>query len=378
MQRPFAAAMSADVDPGGAVGEVIGAVLEQLGGVSPDLGIVFVAGEHVEHLADIVQAVAATVAPSTLVAASAVGVLGGSIEAETGPAVSLWAGRTGPVRSIRMEAFDRHTVMGVPDDLVAGETLLLVADPYSFPLDVVFEAVPDGVAVVGGAASAAAEPGGNRLWIDGVEHRNGAVGVVFPAGVVTPIVSQGCRPIGQPWVVTRSEGNLIHELAGQPAADRVQELIAGLSSEDRSAASRGLHIGVVADEQRENFDRGDFLIRGVMGIDKRTRALAIGDVVEVGQLVQFQVRDPASASVDLAELLRSSGDEGRLHGALVFTCNGRGTHLFPEPHHDAAAVAEVVDGGVAGMFCAGEFGPVAGRNALHGFTATIVGFRPIA
>lgn len=370
--RSFAAAMSASPDPGAAAGEVIGAVLEQLGGSTPDLAVLFVSGAHVASIGDIVAAVQAMVEPQALAAVTAVGVLGGAMEVENGPGISLWAGVTGPVRTVRMEAFDRSTILGVPDDLVAGSTLLLLADPFSFPVETFFDELIDGVQVVGGLASAGSEPGGNRLWLQGTEYRDGAIGVVFPPGIATAIVSQGCRPVGQPWVVTRAEQNLIHELAGRPAIERLQELIESFSSVDRLAAARGLHVGIVANDQSEQFTQGDFLIRGVLGIEQSTQAVAVGDRVDVGQVVQFQVRDPDSASVDLEAMLARHGST--VDGALVFTCNGRGTHLFPEPHHDAAMVAEAAEGGVAGMFCAGEVGPIGRRNALHGFTATVLAF----
>ncbi len=369
--------MSVDADPGSAAGEVIGSVLEQLGGAAPDLAVLFVAGSHTEHLTDLVSAVHATLDPGVALAVSAGGVLGGARESEHGPGLSLWAGVTGPVRPVRMEAFDRTTMLGVPDDLVDGETLMVLADPFSFPIDALFDLVPPGVAIAGGLASAAGEAGGNRLWIDGTEHRNGAIGVRFPPGIAVPVVSQGCRPIGEPWVVTRSDQHLIHELAGRPAAERLNELINSLSAGDRLAASQGLHIGLVANDHRDEFTQGDFLIRAVLGFEKSTNAVAIGDVVEIGQVVQFQVRDPASAGADLAEMMSLGTCEEAFDGALVFTCNGRGTHLFPEPHHDAELIDEFTDGGVAGMFCAGEFGPVGERNALHGFTATVLAFRQL-
>jgi small ligand-binding sensory domain FIST len=375
VERPFAAAMSVDPDPGSAAGGVIGAVLEQLGGAVPDLAVLFVSGSHLEHMADLVSAVHATVSPSTMLAVSAGGVLGGAIEVEKGPAVSLWAGSTGPVTPVRLEALDRSMILGVPADLIAGDTLLVLADPLSFPMEALFEVLPTGVSVVGGLSSAAGEPGGNRLWIDGVEHADGAVGVVFPSGVVTTIVSQGCRPIGAPWVVTNSDRHLVHELAGRPAIERLNELLTSLSLEDRLAARRGLHIGIVANEQTEEFTQGDFLIRAVMGVEQSSQALAVGANVEVGQVIQFHVRDPGSASDDLARML-SAEDRGS-GGALVFTCNGRGTHLFPEPHHDAAMVDELIRGGIAGMFCAGEIGPIGTHNAVHGFTATVLAFRQL-
>jgi small ligand-binding sensory domain FIST len=374
VRRSFAAGLSVAVDPVIAIAEAVGSVLEQLDGEVPDLAVLFVAGDHIAVMDDLVNVVAETLRPGCLVAVSAVGVVGGGEEVEVGPAVSLWAGRTGAVAPVRLESLDPRpdaVVLGIPEEIQPGSVLMVLADPFSFPVDQLLEQLPRGVAVVGGSASAATRPGENRLWLNRSEYRDGAVGVIFPPGVARPVVSQGCRPIGEPWVITAGEGNLVHELGGRPAVERLEEMIAGLSPEDRAAAARGLHIGVVANEQREQFEQGDFLVRGVLGIERTSRGVAVGDRVEVGKLVQFQVRDPASASADLVAVLSGAGT-GR--GALVFTCNGRGTNLFAEPNHDAEIVTEFVSGGVAGMFCAGEFGPIGTRNAVHGFTATVVTF----
>ena len=60
------------------------------------------------------------------------------------------------------------------------------------------------------------------------------------------------------------------------------------------------------------------------------------------------------------------------NGALVFTCNGRGSALFGAPDHDAAVIHEALGhAAVAGMFCAGEIGPIGGANFVHGFTASV-------
>ena len=117
------------------------------------------------------------------------------------------------------------------------------------------------------------------------------------------MVSQGCRPIGQPLIVTRSERNVIYELAGRPALERLLELVEALSPEERALASKGLHVGIVVDEHQATFDRGDFLVRGVLGADRDAGAVVVGDEVAVGATVQFHVRDAGTAAEDLAGLL---------------------------------------------------------------------------
>ena len=347
-------------------------------GNSPDVVAIFVTAPHTGTLEDIAAALQRLLEPRVMIGATAVAVLANGVEIEKGPAVAVWAAKLGDaVRSVRITADqteDGWAFDGL-DALDSARAVVLVGDPYTFPTEDFLAAVAEwrpGLAVVGGMASAARGPGGNRLIVDGVVTTHGAVGfVVGDAGEPDTLVSQGCRPIGQPYTVTRAERNMIYELGGQPALERLMATVDALSSDERALAAHGLHCGVVIDEHRVDFGAGDFLVRNVLGADRDNGAVAVGAVVPVGATVQFQVRDAASADADLRALLQGT----TASSALVFTCNGRGSHLFGEPDHDAALVSEAVRGGaVAGMFCAGEIGPVGGRNFLHGFTASVVLF----
>ena len=173
-------------------------------------------------------------------------------------------------------------------------------------------------------------------------------------------------------IVTRAERNIVYELAGKPALERVVDLAAAASPEDRALLQAGLHIGVVVDEAKDSFERGDFLVRAVLGADRSNGAMAIGQDVEVGTTIQFHVRDADSADEDLRAMLGAAGEAA---AGLVFSCTGRGTNLFGRPHHDAELVSEITGGRCAGMFCAGEIGPIGRRSFLHSFTASVALFR---
>jgi small ligand-binding sensory domain FIST len=174
--------------------------------------------------------------------------------------------------------------------------------------------------------------------------------------------------------VTRADRNIVYELAGQPAYQRLVEILRALPEHERELAQDGLHIGRVIDEHKLDFERGDFLIRNLIGADEQEGALAINDLVDVGAVLQFQVRDADAADDDLRALLTPHA--GAAEAALVFTCNGRGIRLFGEPDHDASLVAEYTGSrATAGMFCAGEIGPIGGQTFLHGFTASVALFR---
>ncbi|HEX7132642.1 MAG TPA: FIST N-terminal domain-containing protein [Iamia sp.] len=380
----FAAALSEHPSPPEAVGEVVGAVLDRVGS-APDLAVVFLSPALAGAAEDIAATIRATLQPGCLVGAAASTVIGGPHEAEDGPAIALWAGRTGPVLPVRITAHPTDggvRILGVPQ--AAGEggprTLVLLSDPFSLPLDALLATMADDLpdlTVVGGLASSARGPGGNRLVLDDEVHRDGAVGVLLPPGAeVVPVVSQGCRPVGDPMIVTEVDGPLLLELAGQPALDRLLASAASLAEDDRSIFEVGPQIGVVVDETKATFRTGDFLIRNVTGVDPDRRAVAVGTQVEVGTTVQFHVRDADSADEELRALMadlppaRPSAERG----ALLFTCNGRGSAFFGQPDHDAEIVATVVGPALAGMACAGEVGPIGGHNRLHGYTASVVVF----
>ena len=375
---PFAASLSEHPVAASAIGEVVGDVGERLGG-APDIAVLFVTGDRAGALEDMAAAVQTILDPDALIGATAGGVLAGRRGVEERPGVALWAARLGrraaPLHITAEPSEEGWRFDGLPlDELERAGSLVLVADPFTTPVEdllATVRAVNPGLPLIGGMASAARGPGGNRLVVGSRVVSHGAVGLLLdPSVSPATVVSQGCRPIGQPFTVTSAERQVIRELASRPALDRLMETVAALDPIERALAAQGLLCGVVVDEQTLDFGRGDFLIRGLLGADRDAGSLAVAAEVPVGAVVQFQVRDAATAGEDLSLLL--AGHEAA--GALVFTCNGRGAEMFGDASHDAGIVHGLLGGAVAGMFCAGEVGPVAGRNAVHGFTASIALF----
>jgi len=324
-----------------------------------------------------------------LLGCSGGGVIGAEAEREGGNAAALFLARLpgADLRSFRidqagLEALDGpeavRRLLGVPGGSDA--SFLLLPDPYSIDAEGLLAAVNDacpGRPILGGLASGARGPGVHRLWLDGEALEEGAAGVAISGGgvAVRPLVSQGCRPIGRRFAVTAVEGTRLRTLAGKPAADALRETVEGLSPADRRLARTSLHLGRVANEASPEFHRGDFLIRNLMGIVPEDGSLVVGDHLRVGHTVQFQLRDAATATEDLAELLDREAKAGRPAGGLLFSCGGRGSHLFGEPDHDLHLVRERLGAfPLAGFFCNGEIGPVGPRNFLHGFTSSLALF----
>src|SRR5262249_45465330 len=158
---------------------------------------------------------------------------------------------------------------------------------------------------------------------DGEVHADGAVGAVLSGIQVLPCVSQGAGPVGPEMTITAAEANTIGQLAGKPAMERLGEVIASLPEGERGLAAEGVLLGLVLAEDRPEHERGDFLVRPIIGADRESGAIAIGERVRVGQSVRMHVRDAASADEDLRRALRDQAEalgSGGAAGALLFTC----------------------------------------------------------
>jgi small ligand-binding sensory domain FIST len=397
---PFAAALSRDPSAESAVEQTCAAVLAELPGPA-DLVVAFLSADHAGKAALIARGICDRLGTSALIGCTGESIVGGAVEVEQEPALSLWAAK---LPGAQLDLFqleyartaDGGAFLGWPDALAGGvaepwpaeSALLVLADPFTFPADALLErlnAEQPGIPVLGGNASAAHAPGENRLLLGPRELRQGAVVVRLAGKVrVRPIVSQGCRPIGTHYVITKAERNIIHSLGGRPPLPILQEIYDTLNVREQQMMRSGLHLGRVTNEYQSTFGRGDFLIRNVIGVDQDSGAITVGDYVRTGQTVQFHLRDAQTADEDLRHLLEevatldsftpqartSSNNPSR--GALLFTCNGRGTRLFAEPNHDAAPLQQLLGPTpTAGFFAAGELGPIANRNYVHGFTASV-------
>jgi small ligand-binding sensory domain FIST len=338
-----------------------------------DLAFLFLSPQHLDNVEDAAAALRDELAPRRLVGCVAQGVLGRSRELEEGPGAAVWAGSLPGAEIETFHALDPSDLVGLGADSLA----LLLVDPFTFPLaEALAELNEHGAPhVVGGIAVGTADSRAQALIVDDEVYDGGAAGAAISGVPVRAVVSQGCAPFGREAVITRAEDNLVYELAGERALDRLRAEIVALPPEQQRLAAQGVLAGLVIDENRAEYERGDFLMRGILGADESAGAIAIGERVRVGQTLRFHFRDAASADDDLRQALTGELEGRKAAGALLFTCNGRGTHMFAESDHDARTVSDLLGSpGVAGFFCGGEIGPVGGRLFLHGFTATLAVF----
>jgi small ligand-binding sensory domain FIST len=233
--------------------------------------------------------------------------------------------------------------------------------------------------VLGGLASGDMREQRTQVYLNDDVFEEGGVAISVGGDVkLLGVISQGCTPIGDTWTLTRVEQNLIHQIGNRPAYEVLVETVNRLSPGDQRKTRGNLFIGLVMNEYLDEFHRGDFLVRNLLGGDPRSGVLAVGALPRAGQTVQFQRRDAEAATEDMHELLARAKSElagATVYGGCLCSCNGRGKNLFGAPNHDAQTVQEQFGPmGLAGFFCNGEIGPVGEKNFLHGYTASLALF----
>ncbi len=387
--KSFASALSTDVDWRSAVRSAAARVRSSLTG-SCDLALLFITELYPGLEPAAIAAELRSELPCRhLIGCNSSGVISGDREVEMEPGVTVM-GMTLP--DVRVTPFSLP-----PSDVGSAEPtkllqsldvyptdrpkFLIFADPMTCDIERVVKLFNDaypGCPVVGGLASGLAIGRPNWMLLNEEVLPQGAIGVALSGAVdIDIVVAQGCRPIGTPLIVTKAEGHILYELGGKPPLDVLREVIRGLTPQDQELARQSLFAGVVMNEYRPEFKRGDFLIRNLMGYDAETGALMVGANLHVGQTLQFQLRDAKTSDEDLrAHLAELEPDAARTKGALLISCCGRGRGLYGQPHHDSSVV-QALRGPLplAGFFANGEIGPVGHVNYIHGYTSSLAFIR---
>ena len=375
-----------------AVQQSAGEIDRALGGLQPDLLLLFASEHHALDYPEVPREVQRHFPSTRLLGCSGGGIVGGGREIERGPALSMTAAI---LPDVRIEPFHLdstesnrlikqstrwHECLDV--DMSRPAHFVLLADPFSCDargLLASLDSVYPESQKVGGLASGATGPGDNALFVDDDVRTEGVAGLLLNGDIaMDTIVAQGCRPIGPPMFITSAVRNRILELDGRRPMELLGELYDELSVEDQKLFRYSLFIGVVMTEGRSAYSRGDFLVRNLVGVEPETGVITVGELVESGQVVQFHLRDADTSAEDLDALLREYKNSNAVtpDGALLFSCVGRGETLYGEPDYDSRLInTHLGEMPIGGFFCNGEIGPVDRRTFVHGYTSSIALFR---
>lgn len=358
----------------------------QLGG-KPDFLLAFISPDYKKYFEEIASALRLRLQPAAFLGCTAGGIVGGGEEVEQQSALTL-TGAILPGVNFKTFHITNDALPDLDDAPDSWEKLiqiesaekpsfLLLCDPFSFKVDSFIQgldyAFPK-LIKLGGLASGGHKAGENRLICDDKVFRSGLVGVALTGNIqVESVVAQGCRAIGKPSRVTKCDRNLLYELDGKPAVNVLRDAIERLSDREQKLAKDAIFLGVAMNEFQDKFVDGDFLVRNIFGIEPMSGALLVGEVLRSERTVQFHIRDAATSRDDLRAMLKRYVDRfgSSARGALLFSCLGRGQHLYGEANHDSDCFRDFLgDIPIGGFFCNGEIGPVGDSTFLHGYTSS--------
>ncbi len=367
------------------------ALRHQLAAPSVSLGLIFLSPKYMEQAAAVLELLRVHARIPLLLGCSSAALIAGDQEVEenAGLVLGLYHLPGATLRSCHFTQAQLEEAAG-PDYWYShtGTTprqingWLVFADPFHLDGESWLRSWNEAYAprpIVGGLASGDPQTQSTQVYLNGQVFEEGGVAVGIGGEVdLVSVISQGCTPIGETWTITRAERNFIQEIGNRPAYQVLADTFNQLSAQEKAKSRGNLFLGLVSNEYREEFHRGDFLIRNLIGADPASGVLAVAAFPRIGQTVQFQRRDAASSSEDLTAALDRTRQRlgGRtVYGGCLCSCNGRGRHLFGEANHDARHVQQQFGPlGLAGFFCNGEIGPVGDKNFLHGYTASLALF----
>lgn len=384
-QLSISSAITTIEDAGRAGKDVVERALDGLpAGADIDLVCLFASRHHIKAIEELLVPILSQVAPAPLLGCTSEAVIGEGREIEHGPAVALWVASlpgsyVQPFHVAVTETPDGHALVGFPLIGSNARAVILLADQFTFPTQILLTSLGQDLPtlpIIGGMPCGPPTPGKNLFIINNEVRTYGATGVVIGGEIdITALVAQGCRPIGEPMVITAAESHTILEVAGRPALDRLRESLSALPAEEAMAVRDGIHVGLSIGSPDPDDDV--FIIRTVEEGDPDSGALVVSEAVKPGDLMMFHLKDQEAADTHMDRAIGDylEGPGSAPAGALIFNSRQRGVDLFGTPDHDSSAI-ELTLGplAVAGMFCEHEIGPVDGSTYIQHLSSDVALF----
>tara|TARA_Y100000590_G_C15678156_1_gene998784 strand:- start:511 stop:1698 length:1188 start_codon:yes stop_codon:yes gene_type:complete len=353
------------------------------------LCIVFVSSHHKNNYHLIPKIIMKKINPDILIGCSGTGVIGNGIELEDQPGISIAYAelKNETIKPFYLETKDLPDSDAPPNTweqklnipIEKCNAILLLSDPFTFNTDQLLSgldyAYPNAIKS-GGLISGGKKNGDNAIFLNNKIYNSGAVGISFSGNTKFEIlVSKGCKPIGNPMVVTKCEDNVIMELDNnKKPLDIIEDLYKKNDYRNKYLIRNSLQMGIIMDRIGSISPKENYLIRNILGASEIDGCIEVGEFINEGQIVQFHVKDSETANEELNQLIKNRNSDIKNNppeSVLMFSCLARGNYLFNEYNHETNIVKKIIKNiPITGFFSNGEINQIGDQTFLNGYTSS--------
>ena len=373
--------------------EVVTEAQSFLKGKQPDVAFLFVSAHHSPCYYFVPKEIQEPLNPKVLIGCSAGSIIANSTEFENRPGIALMVGFMPGVKitPFSIQESDCPNMDAPPDKWVSTVgvspkdvgSMIIYSDPLSINVQNIlsgFDFAYRDAFKSGALASGGTQEGGNALFINDQVKRSGLIGLTLSTDVnANAKITQACRPIGDPMIVTRARNNVIYGVGENTPLNVLGDLFETLDEYSRSLMSNNLAVGIAANQLLGEHFPGDFLIRNITAVSELEGSISVGENIQEGQLIQFQLIDPKVGREDLKFVTDdiNVGKHSKLAGAFLHPCLSRGKNMFEEEGFEAQVFSRALkDTPLIGFFSNGQISTVNGSTRLLGYSSVLVTLSP--
>ena len=186
------------------------------------------------------------------------------------------------------------------------------------------------------------------------------------------IATCGWKPIGITKTITKSSGNVVYTIDGQPALDLVIKYLGLTMDQESTASNTVVNLGAYYPLQLERENAPPVMRTAMLGNTEDRSLICAGNVPQ-GAKVRFSLPPDFDVIDTVVEECMQLKNETEADAVIIFSCISRYLSFGVMTSEEIERVQNVWNAPMAGFFSYGEFGRSKnGKHEFHNNTCCVV------